>query len=70
MLWYLNEYFVKDKKVYKIVRDTNAYRNWELIDTYILYKGKFYTRQTFRKIVDIHPKQSLIKKLLAFFNKL
>lgn len=70
MLYYLNEYIVNGQIKYKIVKNPNVYNNWELIDTYILYKGKFITIETFRKIVKIKSKQSMFKKLLAFFNKL
>ena len=69
MLWYLNEYIVNDELRFKIVRNPSVYENWELIDTYILYKGKFITRETFRKVYKF-PKQSMFKKLLEFFNKL
>lgn len=69
MLWYLNEYIVNDKLQYKIVRNPQAYENWELLDTYILYNKKFISRETFRKI-NITPKKNTFKKLLEFFNKL
>lgn len=70
MLWYLNQYIVDDKLKFKIVRNPHAYENWDLVDTYILYNKKFYTRETFRKIVSLNPPKSTFKKLLEFFNKL
>lgn len=69
MLWFLNQYIVDDKLRFKIVKNPQAYENWELLDTYILYNKKFISRETFRKI-DITPKKNTLKKLLEFFNKL
>lgn len=69
MLWFLNEYIVEDKLVFKIVKYPNVYENWELIDTYILDKNKFYSYETYVKNIKL-PKKPLLKKLLEFFNRL
>ena len=70
-MWYLNEYIVKDKLKFKIVKYFNCYENWELVDTYILHNGKFYSKDTYLKtIATTNSKKTTFKKLLAFFNKL
>lgn len=70
IFWYLNQYIVKDKLKFKIVKNYKTYKNWNLIDTYILDKNKFVSREIYLKRIKSVPKQSMFKKLLAFFNKL
>lgn len=69
MLWFLNEYIVNDKLVFKIVKIRNVYENWELIETYILNGDKFCEYQSYIKNIKF-PEQSMFKKLLGFFNRL
>lgn len=70
MLWYLNQYIVNDKLKFKIVRNPQAYENWELVESFILLDNEFVTRKTFRKKIILKPTKNMFEKLLEFFKKL
>lgn len=69
-MWFLNQYYNREKIIYKIVRNRFTYENWELIDTYILDKNKFVSYTTYIKRINLTSKKPLFKRLLEFFNKL
>lgn len=72
MFWYLNLYEKSNGLKYKILKNKRAYQNWKLLETYILYDGKFFTLKTFRSecISYTISKKPMLKKLLEFFKNI
>ena len=76
--WFYLNYYLKPNgsTVYKFVRDKHAYKNWTLLETYVLYRGKIYTNTTMREMEDkevirlINHLNSPLYRLYDFFMKL
>lgn len=70
-MFYLN-YYLKpnDETVYKFVKNSMAYANWTLIETYFFENGKIVTYPTYKKMISsVSPIRCCLNRLLELFNK-